>query len=268
MHLIRFTCEVCAPWPETAFTGPLIHSALGLAMRLRHCRSGCRAACGGGAGGGAASGGPGCAFGEVFEGGGFRVDSSELDGRALEAGERWTLRVAVLSGDPGPLLDGLRAGLALGLGSGRAPHRTVEERCWRLPPDHLERRAAALTGEATVSLQTPAAIKRRSGLGAESRVLQALTPEDLMHAAFTRGRAVGLRGPQAPSALAGECVTQRWQDQSRWSSRQQSSHPVAGVTGTWRVYPDRAQAWWLALAELAGIGGHTGLGMGVLQARA
>ena len=255
MHLIHLTCETCAPWPETAFSGPLIHSALGLAMRLRHCRAGCRSACE-----------EACAFGEVFDGGGFRVDSSELDRQELAEGERWTLRV-VTAGEPEILLHGLRAALALGLGSGRVPHRTVEERCHRLPADHLERRAAALTGEAVVELLTPTAIKRRLG-GAESRVLQALTPEDLMHAAFTRGRAVGQRGPQASAELAGECLLQRWQDLSRWSSRQQSRHPVAGVTGTWRVYPDPAQAWWLALAELAGIGGHTGLGMGVLLARA
>lgn len=135
-------------------------------------------------------------------------------------------------------------------------------------------RATRLAQRVEVELRALTALKRGGRLIEEPGVL------DVLHATRHRGRALGLDLSAWPPfeddvslvESAGAVAGVRLHPSTRRPEgglppRHRGPVAIPGVAARWHVVPTAAQAAWLALAEVTGVGGKTALGMGVVRAR-
>lgn len=249
--------------------GPVLRSALGLALRVTSCLRDCREPC---------EEVTRCAYGRLYEARGvrpMRLDALELDAD-LAPGERVQVHL-VVPGDPGlraRTTVALRRAVSRGLG----PEPRVRFRV--LAEDEVEvdlvARAEALAGGAEVACLTPTAITLREPETDRDRrwdPSQTGGLRPILNSAGTRLRL--LLGAGAPpegspwrfgddplvpeTGFAEHCAL------STWSQRQRRRYPTGGLIGHWVVRPTLAQAYWLAVAEVLGVGRGTTRGQGVVR---
>lgn len=235
------------PWSER------VHRGLGPELHARACALNC--------GDAPCRLGPGCAFARTYGPNverRFRLDTSDLDGRRGPPALRL---VCLASPDEGLLLASLPAALA--------PHRprTLDPLCHGgddppLGPLDLGARAAELVGDVGVELRSLCALKRDEAPVTHPTLL------DLLHAARLRVRRLGLDTSAFPPFE--EEVTLL--DEAtpcpgvRLHRNRDGAAPIPGVHHALRVHATPAQAAWIALAEVVGVGGKTALGFGVVRA--
>jgi hypothetical protein len=241
-----------------AFAGPLLRGVMGNALFARF--------------------GPAAA--ELFEAPNatapFRLDMPLTHPRTVLAGKQWPLRLVTFRSDlEAPLLDAMEAALATGLRADRVPQAIMNTRTLRhggerapdgdpqLPPD-LSARARQIVeaGLVVVRLASPTELKRRG-----DRIRRPCT-SDVLHATVHRARALGLDVSEMPlfedeaEELPGSFSTWRHERDSMAQGRR---YDLVGEVGALAVRPTQAQAAWLALAEIIGVGASTAYGMGVVR---
>ncbi len=229
-------------WVAPPFAGPLLRSALGAACALLACSPGCRDAVH------LAD----CAFERAFHGAPdrpppFRLDTSGLDGRRLAPKDPWRLRLVVFQPEAAALLaDALTLALSRGLGRDRSVHDVAVLRA--VPPPRVE------PGVRVVRLLTPTLLAR------QGTALRRPAAIDLLHAARLRARTLGIPA-SLPRYEEDVAVLDSWTDPApvRWEGGD-----LPGVVGAWRLDATPAQAEWLALAALIGLGKHTAFGLGAV----
>ncbi len=240
------------------FRGPLIRGILGAALfdQLGHA-----------------------AANALFRGGGpppFRLDTPVGPVEELHAGDTWQLRLVTF--DPGveePLLDALETALAVGLGDARVPQEVLgvvtlahggenpSSHSPELSPDFDGRgREIFRMGGVRVRLASPVELKRRDEVIARPLLL------DLLHGARHRVRALGIDASTLPrfedevEQVPGRA---REYHHRRHSAAQGRDYTLSGVVGSLAARPTEAQAAWLALAEVLGLGSDTAQGKGVIR---
>lgn len=253
---LRLRSEGCFTLPS--FSGPLLRGVMGAALfeQLGHA-----------------------AANELFRGGGpapFRLDTPVGPAQQLVPGSEWSLRLVTF--DPGveePLLDALAAALATGLGAGRAA-QSIESvatlahggalapvQAPELPPDLPSRhREVVRMGSVRVRLASPVELQRRDEVIARPGLL------DLLHGTRHRVRALGLDAsalPRFEDEVLEVPGRARAFHHPRHSAAQGREYTLSGVLGTVAARPTAAQAAWLALAELLGVGSDTAQGKGAIR---
>ena len=237
------------------FTGWIVRGALGRALRGLECRRSC--------GAGACRAPTSCGYAERFEHPGvpyFRIDSAELDGRTLRAGDRYRLRLVTFTGDGSPFALALAQAAREGLGMNAAPGRVLTLGGGEVPD--VEARARATGTRILVEIRTPADLTRDGGWN------DAPEPLDVLEATRHRAELLGLP-VDGWEAFEREvrwlpAWTSPWEGR-RWSARRNAWVDLRGVRAGFKVLPTRAQARWFALAEVLGIGGGTAFGQGVVR---
>lgn len=234
------------------FNGWIVRGALGRAAHALACR------CGPGD-----THLPGCGFATLFDSPapGWRLDASELDGRWLRAGDAWELRITGFGAPLDLLADAAVRALADGLGEARQPH-DVESVDVLDGFDPLAR-AEELGHRAQVLLVTPADLRR------DREPIREPAPLDVLHATRHRARAFGLpiELPWFEEETQALELWREWARGQRWSAERRRWEPVEGVRAAWNWTLSPAQAAWLAVAEVVGIGKHGTAGLGVVRAQ-
>lgn len=232
------------PWAE------LVHAGLGPALRARGCALDC--------GDDPCRLGAGCAFDRCH--GPNRERTYRLDATDLGPGGGALRLVSLASPDEGLLLTCLPEVLR----PHRATHLTPLCHGGDDPapgPLDLGARARVLTGEVAVELRSLCSLKREQEPVTHPTVL------DLLHAARLRTNRLGLDVSAFP--VFEDEVALIEEDTPRPGVRlhhnRHGARPIPGVLHRVCVHLSPAQAAWLALAEVVGVGGKTALGFGVVR---
>jgi hypothetical protein len=238
------------------FTGWIVRGALGRALRGLECRRGC--------GTGACQAPAACGYARKFEHPGvpyFRVDSSELDGRSLRAGDRYHLRLVTFAGgDGGAFALALAQAAREGLGMNAAGGRVLGVRGGETPD--VEEAARRHGKRILVELRTPAELAWEGGWN------DAPEPVDVLDAVRHRAELLGLPvtdwEPYEREVRWLPAWTSPWEGR-RWSARRKAWVDLRGVRAGFKVLPTPAQGRWFALGEVLGVGAGTAFGQGVLR---
>lgn len=261
--------EAAEPHPPRLLHGEALRSRLGVALHRRACASGC--------GDGRCQLPDACAFAACFEGDEalrpWRLDTSAVDGRAIDRRQPWAVRLATFA----PGVEGL---LLASLQDGAQPDRVLARRRLAHGGDHAPELAAGgrldlgdrthtLSRPVLVEARSPWVLKRRPAGGGASAPIAEPRPADLLHATLQRARRLGLPvaewprfTPEVDVLEAPPPTTTRLVHHTR---RQPGPGLWVGVRPTWLLRPTAEQAAWLALAEVIGVGGRTAFGMGVVR---
>lgn len=203
----------------------------------------------------------------------FRFDTPLGKPRTLRGGQRWSFRLVTFHrGVEEVFVDGMINALQQGLGDNRIRQNVVDMRpladggsaagdgVWDEGPD-IATRALSLSA-VTVRCASPTELKRQKEL---IRRPQAL---DVLHAVRQRAWRLGLDVDSMPrfedevDELPGDF---RMYEHQRRSTAQQRKYSLIGVVGAFAMRPTLAQALWLSLGEVIGIGSDTAQGKGVLR---
>ncbi len=260
VHLWRIELRTLAPLELPPFAGPLLRGVLGNALFV-----------GLGAEAGAGLFEPGIAAPR------FRFDTPVQPVRTLRPGQRWSFRFVTFEEESAEVfLTALQAACVAGLRDNRAEQEIVKvtELAHGGPsaPDReagadlqLSLRAEELlqAGGLVLRLLSPTELKR------QGRRIRTPSTADVLHGAAARARALGIdlsdfpRFEEDATEIVGRMTT--W-SHARHSAAQGRDYGLVGVLGGIALRPTAAQAAWIALAEVLGVGASTAYGMGSVRA--
>lgn len=256
--LLSLTVTPISPLHAPSFTGPVLRSVLGAALRHGECTQAC--------GDGPCLSEQNCGYTHAFypvdASPPFRLDSSDLDGRQVAPGESWLLKLICFKPGLLPMYQkALQLSLYKGLGSTRISHKILEEDIISISLEDISERAQSFD-TITVFLPTPTSLKKNNKQNAHPSL------DDILHATLRRAHHLNIDTsifPRFNNIFDAVPLQLDHIHLRRWSTRQGRQIPLKGVCAAWRLRPSPEQAWWLALAEVLGIGKGTTMGMGVVQ---
>lgn len=207
----------------------------------------------------------------------FRFDTPLTPARTLRKGQTWAVRLVTFdAASEDTFLTAFQVACTAGLRDDRIPQsvvsvRTLESGSSRAPdgppdqPPDLAARAQELlsAGTIVVRLASPAELKRKG------QPIRQPGLRDVLLATSHRARELQLELADFPrfeddcSELVGRMTP--WHH-ARHSEAQDRDYGLWGVVGGIACTPTPAQAYWVALAEVLGIGASTAYGMGVVRA--
>ena len=216
----------------------------------------------------------------------FRFDTPLGRERVLHRRSQWSVRFVTLESETEQVLvDALLGAMEAGLGEQRVPQEVVA--CSLLKhggadalrggaaPD-LDSRVDELVGLPAVTLRcaSPTELKRKPVLPdgsvdrkGKAELIRFPTTLDVLRGAHLRAGSLGY-GPLP--RFDEEPVDEMPGDRRVWtvhreSTAQERAYDLIGVVGAIALRPTPLQCWWLALAEILGVGSDTAQGKGVVR---
>ncbi len=247
--------EATAGHEHLPFTGWIVRGALGRALRSLECERAC--------GKGPCQSPTTCGYARRFEHPGvphYRLDSSELDGRTLRAGDRYRLRLVTFTEDGRRFADALAQAAETGLGMRAAGGRVLDVGDGAVPD--VEAMARRNGGRILVELRTPTDIAANGDWNRTPAPADVL--DSVRHRAELLGLPVGDWEAHASEVRWLPSWSSPWHGR-RWSARRQAWVELRGVRAGFKVLPTPAQALWFALGEVVGVGAGTTFGQGVMR---